>query len=53
MLSLCVLVTVEVLCGFVLLFQEIVSQVTLSVVYIPLRRKLILWLAAVAHFPLD
>lgn len=41
---------VKVLCGFVLLFQEIFSQVILPVVYIPACRKLILLPVAVAHF---
>lgn len=45
--------TVKVLRGFVLLFQEILSLVNLSVVYIPVHRKLILWPASVVHFPLD
>lgn len=53
MLSLWVWVTVKVLCGFVLLFQEIFSLVILSVVYIHVHRKLILWQAALACFPLD
>lgn len=38
------------LCGFVLLFQEILSQVILSVVYGPACRKLILLPVAIAHF---
>ena len=45
--------TVKVLCGFVLLFQEIFSLVILSVVYIHVHRKLILRQAALACFPLD
>lgn len=52
-LSLWVWVTVKVLCGFVLLFQEILSQVILSVVYISVCWKRTLLPVAVIHFPLN
>lgn len=45
--------TVKMFCSFVLLFQEILFHVTLSLVYIPVCRQLILLPAAVIHFPLN